>query len=381
MEFWGERPFLIKVTKMQFDETPIGAYKYELDTPILLIDLDLMESNIAKMADFFRSVNANLRPHTKTHKTPIIAHKQIDASAIGVTCAKLGEAEVMVNSGIKQVLIANEIITPLKIEKLTSLARHADLIVAVDDEDNVEHLSKSAFNKGVNLKVLVEVDIGMKRCGVEPGEPALKLAHKIEKSKNLTFAGLMGYEGHTVTIPDFDKRKYETEKSMALLVETKDLIERSGLRVEIMSGGGTGTYNITGKIPEMTEIQAGSYVVMDAYYKNVVNEFDCALTILSTVISRPNKTTAIIDAGIKTMTKEFGLPLVKGIEGVKLTRLSEEHGNLDVSKSEIDLKRGDKIELIPTHCCTTINLHDKFYGIRNDRLETIWDIEGRGKVR
>lgn len=366
---------------MQFDEMPIGAYKQEFDTPVLLIDLDLMESNIAKMADFFCTVSAKLRPHTKTHKTPILAHKQIDAGAIGVTCAKLGEAEVMVNSGIKQILIANEIITPLKIEKLTSLARHSDLIVAVDDEENVEHLSKSASQKGINLKVLIEVDIGMNRCGVEPGEPALKLANKIEKSKNLVFAGLMGYEGHTVTIPDFDKRKFETERSMALLVQTKELIERNGLQVEIMSGGGTGTYNITGKIPEMTEIQAGSYIVMDAYYKNVVNEFDCALTVLSTVISRPNKDTAIIDAGLKTVTKEFGLPLVKGIEGAKLTRLSEEHGNLDVRKSEIELKRGDKIELIPTHCCTTINLHDKFYGIRNGRLETIWDITGRGKVR
>jgi D-serine deaminase-like pyridoxal phosphate-dependent protein len=366
---------------MQFDEMPIGACKDELDTPILMIDLDLMESNIARMAEFFGSVGANLRPHTKTHKTPIIAHKQINAGAIGVTCAKLGEAEVMVNSGIKHILIANEIITPFKIEKLLCLARHAEIIVAVDNEENVEHLSNSAYNKGVNLKVLVEVDIGMKRCGVAPGEPALKLANKVEKSKNLTFAGLMGYEGHTVTIPDFSQRKYETEKSVNLLIETKDLIERNGLHVEIMSGGGTGTYNITGKYPEMTEIQAGSYVVMDAYYKNVVNEFDCALTVLSSVISKPQKDVAIIDAGMKTVTKEFGLPLVKGIKGVELASLSEEHGNLDIGESIIDLKRGDKVELIPTHCCTTINLHDKFYGIRNGRLETIWDIAGRGKVR
>jgi D-serine deaminase-like pyridoxal phosphate-dependent protein len=346
-----------------------------------MIDLDLMESNIARMAEFFSNVGANLRPHTKTHKTPIIAHKQINAGAIGVTCAKLGEAEVMVNSGIKHILIANEIITPFKIEKLLCLARHAEIIVAVDNEENVEHLSNSAYDKGVNLKVLVEVDIGMKRCGVAPGEPALELANKIEKSKNLTFAGLMGYEGHTVTIPDFSQRKYETEKSVNLLIETKDLIERNGLHVEIMSGGGTGTYNITGKYPEMTEIQAGSYVVMDAYYKNVVNEFDCALTVLSSVISKPQKDVAIIDAGMKTVTKDFGLPLVKGIKGVELASLSEEHGNLDIGESIIDLKRGDKVELIPTHCCTTINLHDKFYGIRNGRLETIWDIAGRGKVR
>jgi len=365
---------------MQFDEMPYGTCKEELDTPILMIDLDLMESNIAKMAEFFRNVKADLRPHTKTHKTPMIAHKQINAGAIGVTCAKLGEAEVMVNNGIKDVLIANEIVPFNKIEKLVSLARHADVMVAVDDPDNVENLSRSAQNKGVNLRVLIEVNIGMNRCGVLPGEPALKLAQKVSKSKNLIFAGLMGYEGHTVAIPDFEQRKIDTEKCLTMLVETKDLLERNGLQVGIVSGGGTGTYNITGKFSGMTEVQAGSYVVMDAFYRNVLQDFDCALTVLATVISRPNKDVAIIDAGIKTLTKE-GIPEVIGIEGAKVISLSEEHGKLDMSECNINLKPGDKIEMIPNHCCTTINLHDRFYGIRNGKLEAIWDIVGRGKVR
>jgi D-serine deaminase-like pyridoxal phosphate-dependent protein len=365
---------------MQFDEMPIGASKEELDTPILLIDLDLMESNIAKMADFFRNISKNLRPHTKTHKTPIIAHKQIKAGAIGVTCAKLGEAEVMVNSGISDVLIANEIVPLNKIEKLMGLAKHADMMVAVDDPDNVENLSRAAQSKGVNLRILLEVDTGMNRCGTLPGEPTLRLAQKVSRSKNLIFAGLMGYEGHTVTIPDFEQRKLETEKSLTMLVETKDLLERSGLQVGIMSAGGTGTYNITGQFPGITEVQAGSYVVMDVFYRNVLQDFDCALTVLTTVISRPNKDVAIIDAGIKTTTKE-GLPEVVGIEGAKVISLSEEHGRLDVSECNVNLKPGDKIEMIPNHCCTTINLHDRLYGIRNGRLETIWDIAGRGRVR
>jgi len=366
---------------MQFDEPSTGICKEQLDTPVLLIDLDVMESNIQKMAEYFLGVSAELRPHTKTHKTPIIAHKQIEAGAIGVTCAKLGEAEVMINSGIRDVLIANEIVPPQKIAKLVSLARHADVMVAVDDPRNVEDLSQAAQSKGVLLRVLVEVDIGMKRCGVPPGEPALKLAQKVEQSKGLLFAGLMGYEGHTVTIPDFEERKRETEKGLTLLIETKELIERDGFEVGIVSGGGTGTYNITGQFPGVTEVQAGSYVFMDTYYRGVLKDFDCALTVLATVISRPDKNTAIIDAGMKTVTREFGMPGIKDIGGVEVERLSEEHGKLDLSNSDVDLRPGDRLELIPSHCCTTINLHDKLYGIRDGILESVWDIAGRGRVR
>jgi D-serine deaminase-like pyridoxal phosphate-dependent protein len=245
----------------------------------------------------------------------------------------------------------------------------------------VEDLSQAAQSKGANLRVLVEVDIGMKRCGVPPGQSALRLARKVAESDNLVFAGLMGYEGHTVTIPDFQERKSETEKALALLIETKEMIEQNGLEVGILSGGGTGTYNITGQFPGMTEVQAGSYIFMDVYYRNVLKDFDCALTVLTTVISRPSKDTAIIDAGMKTVTKESGLPAVKDVNGAELIHLSEEHGKLDLSGSSADLRPGDKLELIPSHGCTTINLHDKFYGIRDGRLEVIWDIAGRGKVR
>lgn len=364
---------------MQF-EMSIGDHKEQLDTPVLLLDLDIMESNIAKMADYIRGVKAELRPHTKTHKTPILAHKQIEAGAIGVTCAKLGEAEAMVAGGIKDVLIANEIVTQQKIARLMGLAKHADMMVAVDDAVNVEHLSQVAQDKDVKLRVLVEVDIGMKRCGTMPGKPALELAQKVLKSKNLIFAGIMGYEGHTVAIQDLHERKQKTEDSLALLIESKDLIEKSGIEVKIVSGGGTGTYNITGEYPGMTEIQAGSYIVMDSFYRNVLQDFDCALTVLTTIISRPAKDRIITDAGIKTLTKE-GLPEIKGISGLEVLGLSEEHGKLKVNDLDLDLKPGDKIEMIPNHCCTTINLHDKYYGTRNGYLEAIWDIAGRGKIR
>jgi len=366
---------------MHFNEPSVGTHKEQLDTPILLVDLDVMESNIERMARYFRKTSAELRPHTKTHKTPILAHKQISAGAIGITCAKLGEAEVMIASGIKDVLIANEIVPYQKIVRLVNLAKHANPMVAVDDPHNVDDLSQAAQSNNVNLRVLVEVDIGMKRCGVQPGKPALKLAQKLVKSKNLLFAGLIGYEGHTVTIPDFEKRKYEAEKALSLLIETRELIEQNGLEVGIMSGGGTGTYNITGQFPGMTEVQAGSYIFMDSHYRKVLKDFDCALTILTTVISKPNRDTVIIDAGLKTATTELGMPELKDLPEAELVHLSEEHSKLDMSKSDANLKPGDKIELIPSHCCTTVNLHDKLYGIRNGTLEAIWDIEGRGKIR
>ena len=366
---------------MHSTQISIGTPKKQLDTPVLLIDLDVMESNIAKMADYFTGVDAELRPHTKTHKTPILAHKQIAAGAIGVTCAKLGEAEVMVEGGIKDILIANEIVPDQKITRLVSLARHADIMVAVDDPANVENLSQAARGKNAHLRVLVEVDIGMKRCGVSPGEPALRLAQKVAASKNLIFAGLMGYEGHTVTIRDFEERKRKTEDSLTLMIDTKHLLEQNGLEVGIVSGGGTGTHNITGQFPGITEVQAGSYILMDSYYREVLDVFDCALTVLATVISRPSEDRAITDAGMKTVTKEFGLPEVKNANGAELIQLSEEHGKLDVSNCDADLRPGDRIELIPSHGCTTINLHDQFFGIRDGILESIWDIAGRGKLR
>ena len=359
----------------------IGINKEEIDTPALLIDLDVMEDNIAKMARFFKGVSAELRPHVKTHKTPIISHKQIQAGAIGVTCAKLGEAEAMVRAGIEDVLIANQIVGTQKIARLVNLAKHTDLMLAVDNPQNVDELSAACIAKGVTLRVLIEVDTGMERCGVDPGEPTLELARRVCDAKGLKFAGLMGYEGHTVMIETKVERQRETEKSVDILVDMKRLLEKNGIPVEIISGGGTGTYDITGSYPEMTEIQAGSYVLMDAQYttiEGIGETFGCALTLLTTVISRPKPDRIITDAGMKVLTREFDLPQPQNIDGLELVSLSEEHGKL-VADESVSLKIGDKFEILPTHGCTTINLHDNFYGIRDGKLECIWKIEARGK--
>ena len=359
----------------------IGAPKSEIDTPALLIDLDIMEANIRKMADFFKTVNADLRPHAKTHKTPIIAHKQIEAGAIGITCAKLGEAETLVHAGIRDVLIANQIVDAKKIARLVNLASYSEIMVAVDDPHNAAQLSAAAEAKGVTLRILIEVNTGMNRCGTEPGKPTLDLARLVLKSKGLEFEGLMGYEGHTVAIPSFTERKKQTDKSVELLIETKHVLERNGVPVKIMSGGGTGTYAITGANPEMTEIQAGSYIFMDAAYGDVEgigNRFGSSLTVLTTVVSRPNPSRIIVDAGLKVLAKEFGIPQPIGFEGLEMIGLSEEHGRM-AAQGDVNLKPGDKIEIVPTHCCTTANLHNRYYGVRSGIVESIWDIAARGK--
>ena len=367
---------------MNTNEPFIGMHKTELDTPALLIDLDKMETNIATMANYFSTVNTDLRPHVKTHKTPIIAHKQIAAGAIGVTCAKLGEAEAVIHAGIRDVLIANQVVGAQKIARLINLAKHSEIMVAVDSAENVQAISEAAGAKGATVRMLVEVNIGMDRCGVEPGKPTLALAEQIHRSPNVIFEGLMGYEGHTVAKPNRSERDATAREAMQRLVDAKHYLEKYGVQVSIMSGGGTGTFNITGSIPEMTEVQAGSYVLMDSTYRNVQgvgDHFDCALSVLATVVSRPSANRVIADTGLKVLAKEFGIPQPIGINGVEMTGLSEEHGKMQVSDENVSLKPGDKLEILPTHCCTTVNLHDKYYGIRNGIVESVWNIAARGK--
>ena len=360
-------------------QTIIGLSRDAIDTPALLIDLDALERNLRRMADFLATAPANLRPHTKTHKTPIIARKQIEHGAKGITCAKVGEAEVMVANGIDDVLIANQVVGAAKIARLMGLARHANLTVAVDDSQNVAQLSATAQAMGATVGVLVEVNVGMNRCGVEPGDPALQLTRQVLEAKGLRYRGLMGYEGHTVAIPDRERREAECRKAMKLLLDTRSYVEAAGIPVEVVSAGGTGTYDITGRIPGITEIEAGSYATMDASYARLNLGFEIALTLLATVISRPARDRAILDAGYKSMTTEFGIPQPKNLPGASISKMSEEHCRADVE--DADLRPGDKVEIIPSHGCTTINLHDRFYGIRDGRVEAVWEISGRGKVR
>ena len=351
--------------------------KFDIDTPALLIDLDKMERNIRKMAEYFAGRAANLRPHTKTHKCPVLAHKQIRAGAQGITCAKLGEAEVMAQAGVHDILIANQVVGDQKIARLANLARHCDMMVAVESSENTADLSNAARAADSTIRVLIEVDVGMHRCGVKSAEEALSLAQIILSSPGLEFEGIMGYEGHVVLMPDFEDRENACIESMQMLISVKEILAKNGVEVKIVSAGGTGTYNVAGAYPGITEIQAGSYIVMDSKYYSVLQDFDCALTLLTTVTSRPDKETAILDAGMKAMTFEFGMPELIGLKGAGISFLSEEHGHLYLE--DADPRVGQKLELIPSHCCTTINLHDRYYAVRGDRLEAVWPIAARGK--
>ncbi len=352
----------------------------QIDTPALMIDLDLMESNISRMAKFFEEVDTDLRPHSKTHKIPIIAHKQIAAGAKGICCQKLGEAEVMAAAGIPDILVTNQIVGPRKVWRLVNLSRHSDIIVAVESLENAREISKAALKRETKVNVIVEIDVGIGRCGVRPGEPTLRLIQEILRLPGLEFKGIMGYESPFTGIIGWEERKEAAEKRLALLVETSRLVRDSGIEFSIVSAGATGTYNITGVYPGITEVEAGSYVFMDTYYKRLEGvDFDLALSLLTTVISTPTEDRAVVDAGMKAVTKEFGNPEVKGVENVELKKLTEEHGILGLAGSERKFRIGDKIELYPSHCCTTVNLHDIVYGIRKGRVESVWKIEGRGR--
>jgi D-serine deaminase-like pyridoxal phosphate-dependent protein len=222
----------------------------------------------------------------------------------------------------------------------------------------------------------------MGRCGVRSAEAALPLARQIADAPGLQFVGLMGYEGHLVMLPDPGERASKTREAVGLLQETKELLERNGLAVQIVSGGGTGTYDMSGTCPPMTEIQAGSYVLMDSTYLRIRPEFEPALSVLATVISRPTPERIVTDAGRKAMSEEFGLPQPIGIKDLELRALSEEHGKLDATvPRNVSLQPGDKVRFLPSHCCTTVNLHDRLYVIQDDALVDIWPISARGRAQ
>jgi len=358
----------------------VGMSKWELDTPALCLEATVLERNIQRMADYFRDRPAGLRPHSKTHKCPTIAWMQLRAGAIGITCAKLAEAEVMARAGIQDILIANQVVGARKIARLVNLAAYSEVMVAVENAGNAEALSAAAQSKGIELRVLVEVDVGMGRCGVAPEEASLDLSRHIVSLPGLRFEGIMGYEGHAVMIPDADERRRVAEEAMGELVATRDLLEKSGIAVGIVSGGGTGTYDVSGNRDGVTEIQAGSYATMDARYREVGIDFELALTIVSQVISVPQPDVAIIDAGLKTATIEFGMPRLIRPEGWTLQKFSEEHGHLHRQGGE-PLRPGDVVEMVPSHGCTTINLHDAYQVIRDGVVEAVWPIAARGCIR
>ncbi len=369
---------------MSVHEYEVGLHKAEIDTPALLIDLPAMEQNLRRMAAYFEETEAVLRPHVKLHRaTPALAHRQLQAGAIGLTCAKLSEAEALAASGITDILIANQIVGSRKVLRLVNLAAYADVLVAVDSYDNVEELSQAAQAKGVELRVLVEVNIGHDRCGVEPFASALRLSRAVDDAPGLNYTGLMGYDGHCTLGVEVPERERLSRQANTLLADTRRFIEETGLTVDITSAGGTFTYKYASNINGVTEIQAGTYLLMDTAFKEKgVSDFECALTVLSTVTSRPSwrgaEHLAVIDVGSKGISVDLGLPEIKDPEGATVIKFSQEHGRVDMESATRDLKIGDKVELWVRDANSTINLYDKFYAVRDDVVEAVWEIPNLG---
>ena len=377
-------------------ETPAPAYVgmpvEEVDTPALLVNLDTFERNLKRMADNIRGSDARLRPHSKTHKCPVVALRQIEHGAVGVCCQKVGEAEAMVYGGVRDVLVTNQIVGAPKLARLAALARQAKVSVCADDAGNVADLDGAAGAAGVLLDVLVEIDVGAGRCGIAPGTPAVTLAQIIDSSNNLRFAGLQAYQGRSQHIRAYDERRAAAKTAIGLTSETVALLSAAGLACDIVGGAGTGTYQFEAKSGVYNELQAGSYVFMDVDYGrneaedgSAFAEFENSLFIYATIMSRVTEDKAILDAGLKALSIDSGMPRLWDTPGVEFVSASDEHGKLSIDRNitqgNRDLRVGDKVQVVPGHVDPTVNLYDWYVGIRDGHVESLWPITARGMLR
>lgn len=347
----------------------------QITTPALLVDLDAMESNLTTMADFFRERPCKLRPHFKNHKTPLLAWKQMRAGAIGMTCATVREAEILVEHGIGSILIANEIAGEEKPERLAELSRHASVMVAVDNVAAVRDLARAQRSRKTQIEVLVDIDIGLGRCGVQPGEPALQLA-RCAAQQGLAVRGIMGYDGHMQGVRPSPERDEVVRAGSRSLVESAALLAAAGIPAPVVSTGGTGTWMVSGDVPGITEIQAGSYLLMDNIYVGRGSSFQRSLTVLATVISTRGDRHVVLDSGVKAISGERGLSTLKDIPGAQLKALHAEHALVELDpQSSPRLEVGRKVELWVHYSDATVNLHSRMYGVRHGQVEEIFHIE------
>jgi 3-hydroxy-D-aspartate aldolase len=371
--------------------TPGMAYA-DIDTPALVIDLDAFERNLKRMADAVSKAGVRLRPHAKTHKSPVIGLKQMALGAVGLCCQKVSEAEAMVLGGVPDVYVSNEVVGARKLDRLAALARQARVMVAVDNEAAIAPLGEAAVRHGAEVRVLVEINVGANRCGVEPGAPAVQLAQAVARHKNLKFAGLQAYQGRAQHMRTIEERKAAIAEAVERSGRTVRLLKEAGLSCVVVAGAGTGTYELESVSGIYNELQAGSYIFMDADYARNKNPdgsrydaFEHALFVLASVMSTPLPERAVIDAGLKTFSFDAGVPEVRGLAGAIYERPSDEHGNLNLIACNERPELGDRILLIPGHCDPTVNLHDWYIGVRGlgtaqARVEAVWPVAARGAL-
>lgn len=364
----------------------------EVDTPALIIDLDAFERNLKRMADAVAKAGVRLRPHAKTHKSPIIGQKQIALGAVGLCCQKVSEAVAMVEGGVQDVLVSNEVIGARKLDRLAGLSRQARVIVCVDNPLGVSQMAAAAERHGARVDVLVEIDVGAARCGVAPGEPAVELAQAIAREKHLRFSGLQAYQGRAQHLRTIEERRASIDEAIARTKRTMQALKAAGLSCDIVGGAGTGTFELEAASGVYNELQCGSYVFMDADYARnkradgrAFDTFEHALFVYATVMSMTQSDRAVIDAGLKTFTFESGAPEPVGFAGAFYERPSDEHGSLNLTQANTRPSLGDKVRLIPPHCDPTVNLHDWYVGIRGmdgpaPVVESLWPVAARGAV-
>jgi len=370
---------------MQRIPARVGDAVDDVDTPALVVDLDAFERNLDLMANATHGSGIALRPHAKSHKCPAIAELQVDRGAAGICCQKVGEAEAFVAAGIRDVLVTNEIVGAGKLARLAALAHEATIGVLVDDAAAIGHLGAAAKAAGVTLDALVEIDVGAHRCGVAPGDAAAALAVRVARTPALRFRGVHAYHGGAQHLRKPEERRAAIAAAVALAAETKAAIEAAGVACPVVTGAGTGTWQLERDSRVYTEIQPGSYVFMDAdYHRNALapdeHHFEQSLYVVATVMSAPVRERAIVDAGLKAFAFDSGSPQVYGVRGLDYVKASDEHGVVAVAADRDPLAPGDRLWLIPGHCDPTVNLYDWIVGVRGSRVECVWPVAARGAV-
>ena len=360
----------------------------ELDTPALLVDLDVMEKNLLWGQQKANSAGVKLRPHIKTHRTPALAKKQVELGAKGITVAKLGEAEVMAWEDIDDIFIANEIVGKIKIERLRKLNRQIRLATGIDSPVQAKALSEKFSIEDKPIEVLIDVDTGDARTGIQPDQSVLELANLIIKLPGLKLRGIFTHDGHSYGARDIFEVKQIFKKSQEEMLQTANILRLSGIQVEEISVGSTPSFLVADILPGITEVRPGTYIFLDAAQGNLLRSYErCALTVLTTITNRPTPHRVVIDAGTKALsafvrgmgvcqTRGFGL--LKEEPTIYLESLSDEHG-VFIAVSECEYPIGDKLEIIPNHACPTCNLYDYLYGVRDCMVVNKWPVTARGK--
>ncbi|PWY94133.1 putative amino acid aldolase [Aspergillus sclerotioniger CBS 115572] len=362
----------------------VGDRLESLDTPSMIVDLDLMESNIKKLFTTLQSTNCNIRPHLKTTKSVVLARKLEAAGAKGCCVAKVSEAEIVAAAGFDDILITCEIIGKPKVKRLVELFKqHKAIRIVVDSEAGATAINDELAQSGVSepIAVLIDLDVGLGRTGVAAGNPALALAQHLATLPHMRLIGVQGYEGHLQHLHDRHDRKTQCLQSMKILVNTAEMLRQEDFNIEVVTTGGTGTAEFCATVPGVTELQPGSFIFMDTDYRNAVGTFySNSLTLLSTVISKQGDRQVTIDAGLKSLTTDSGLAECKDSR-YKHQNLGDEHGSLSWEDGVPNLEIGDRAEMIPSHIDPTINLHDFYYAYRNGVIEEIWSVDTRGRVQ